>query len=351
MGIPIKATMSGGEATGFAEMRPDDPMASNLLANYSSKNKFINANFGIWQRATSQVNMGGYCVDRHIGNRSNVTAPISRIDLGPANPTGRWGCRISVTATSGTHGCNFGQKIENVGTFSGQQVTLSLKAAADVAGKKLGVRVIQSFGAGGSATVTTEVGVFTLANTHSVQSLSFVVPPISGKILGSDNNDCLWIILDFADSSAHGGQLSGQLGVYDLDYWQLEVGPNSTHLDERDPAVEFMICQRFYQITSMQGVTGVTFTTNGDTRCTRNLRVKMRATPSFGYTGSLDVIGQGPDGTFLNINLGTLSVSASSEIVAIGGVSNIVPLQAGGGVVTWGDNRANFCNIHTDAEL
>jgi len=70
---------------------------------------------------------------------------------------------------------------------------------------------------------------------------------VSGKIVGTDNNDNLHVLIDFADSSAYGGQLSGQVGTFDLDYWQIEVGEVATPLEIRPRAVEFALCQRFYE--------------------------------------------------------------------------------------------------------
>lgn len=316
---------------------------------------FINGDFRFWHRWPSgaAVSMAGYRADRFIGNLSNVTGTLSRLDFGPGNKTGRYGVRIVIASPTGSHGANYSQKLEGVGTLSGQQVVLSIKCKASVAGKKFGVRIFQEFGTGGGASTltSTEIGVFEFPSTMNVVEIPFVMPSIAGKVVGTSGTDCVWVVVDLIDTVGYGGQLQGQTGTYDFDYWKIEPGSVATEFELRPDAVELELCQRYCETLSMTGMVGVTFTTNGDTRSARPFKTKKRSNPSLTYTGYLFVIGFGGAGIFLNVDLGSLNFSANTDAVKLGGVGNITALQPHGGVVTWGDSGGGACVVLADSEL
>jgi hypothetical protein len=123
------------------------------------RNAIINGNFDIWQRGTSFSNPigGAYLADRwlHGFDGTGSTRTISRqsFTLGqtdvPNEPTYFLGYNQSVAGTGATV-TNIQQRIEDVRTFAGQQVTLSFYAKAASAITLPEIVIQQGFGTGGS---------------------------------------------------------------------------------------------------------------------------------------------------------------------------------------------------------
>lgn len=117
---------------------------------------------------------------------------------------------------------------------------------------------------------------------------------------------------------------------------QLEAGPVNT-LFKRQYASDIVVqCQRYYQVLSVLGLTGMTFTSNGDTRSGIPLLVPMR-TSTLAVTcseSSLNVVGFGLSGNFTNVALGLTGFGSSSTEIRITG-TNTANVTAAGSVVQW----------------
>lgn len=122
---------------------------------------------------------------------------------------------------------------------------------------------------------------------------------------------------------------------------QLEVGTINTPF-ERHKYSEFLEqCQRYYQVITVQGLNGMTYTSNGDTRCTIPLHTKMRvaATGISCNETALNVIGFGVSSgsvcaLFTNVSMPIGSYQPSIDTLRIASVTT-TNLTAGGNTVIW----------------
>jgi hypothetical protein len=178
----------------------DDAQVSSLnggpLAGF--RNRIINGNFDIWQRGTSHSTNGYGSADRWNNGIIGSACTVSRqpFTLGQTDVPGEplYFCRMAVTSVAGAgNRANLQQRIEDVRTFAGQQVTVSFWAKADAA-KPISVELIQSFGSGGSPSASVEtIGTTktTLSTSWQKVTVTATVPSISGKTLGTNGNSWL----------------------------------------------------------------------------------------------------------------------------------------------------------------
>lgn len=217
------------------------------------RNKLINGGFDIWQRGISQTSDGYGSDDRWFNGNSGTTKTASRqtFTVGqtdvPGNP--KYFSRTVVTSVAGASNyCFKRQGVEGVATLSGQTATLSFWAKAD-ASKNMAIEFRQSFGTGGSpsADVTT-VATVSLTASWARYSVTVNIPSISGKILGTDNNDNLqiWLWFDAGSSfNSRTNSLGQQSGTFDIANVQLEAGAQATPFEQRPIGTELNLCQRY----------------------------------------------------------------------------------------------------------
>jgi hypothetical protein len=144
------------------------------------------------------------------------------------------------------------QKIEGVSTLAGQTVTLSFWAKAD-SNKSIATEFVHNFGTGGSpSTAITGIQVVTHNLTASWQKFTATVaiPSISGKTIGSDNNDYISFAFWFdagSDYNSRTNLLGQQSGTFDIAQVQLEEGTVATPFEHRPIGVELSLCQRYFE--------------------------------------------------------------------------------------------------------
>ena len=210
------------------------------------RNVIINGGFDVSRRGTIWLNAtgSGYYVDRWIAAVSGSgSANIYQIAFAPGqtavpgNP--HYYLRYDKTVKD-TLGIILRQKIEDVATLSGGKATLSFYARANNT-KSMGVRLIQSFGTGGSPSsdvyIATQSTNFT--TNWSLHSFTFDVPSILGKVRGTDGNDCL--IVDFIEQ--------GTADIITLDFAnvQLEAGSVRTAFEVLPTSLIHTLCERYFQ--------------------------------------------------------------------------------------------------------
>ena len=210
-----------------------------------ARNCIINGNFDIWQRGTtSTVTTAGsnYLTDRYIWNTSGNTTTVSRqaFTVGqtdvPYEPT--YFHRIQITAAVAAQ-LSLEQRVEDVRTLAGRTATLSFYAKG-AAGFILNYSVAQNFGTGGSPSGGVSVGSGTVSLTTSWQkfTITFNVPSISGKTLGTNNDHFLQVVWQMPASATN---------TFDLAQVQLEAGTVATPFERRFIGQELALCQRYYQ--------------------------------------------------------------------------------------------------------
>lgn len=209
------------------------------------RNKIINGNFDIWQRGTTQTASvaGSYFVaDRFSWNPQGNTITTSRQQFTtgqtsvPNEPT--YFHRMQVTASAATQP-SLEQCIESVTTLANKQATLTFWAKG-ASNFNLTCSVSQNFGTGGSpsSSVTNVISTVSLTTSWQKFTLTFSVPSISGKTIGSDNNDNLKIVWQMPANSNN---------TFDIAQVQLEEGPTATSFEQRPISLELSLCQRYFE--------------------------------------------------------------------------------------------------------
>ena len=311
-------------------------MSSNAreLAGYASslpnfRNKLINGTFDFWQRGTSQTSSGYGSADRWNNNHSgsSKTASQQAFTVGqtevPDNP--KYYLRTVVTSSTGAaNNCSTQQRIEGVTTLAGQTVTLSFWAKAD-SNKDIATEFTQDFGTGGSPSSRVDgIGVTTHSLTTSWQkfTVTSAMPSISGKTIGTDNNDYIRVLFFFeagSDFNSRTNSLGHQSGTFDIAQVQFEKGTVATPFEHRPISVELSLCQRYYNKLSPRYMAGQ-FLISGEVASQFvSFPVQMRASPTVTY-GSVQI--RENSGGFANV-----SVSGNNGISASG--INLVVSQSG----------------------
>ena len=208
----------------------------------AGKNKIINGDFGVWQRGTSFTATNIYCADRfrndYDGSGTRTTTQQS-FTPGSAPVSGyeaQYYLQVVQAATSGQTYSSNSYRGEDVRTYAGQTVTVSFWAKADAA-RQIGVDTIQFFGSGGSANVTTTIQYVTLSTSWTRYALTFSIPSITGKTIGSGN---FWQV-DFL-YTLNTAQTISLWGV------QVEAGSVATAFQTATGTLqgELAACQRYF---------------------------------------------------------------------------------------------------------
>lgn len=326
------------------------------------KNMLINGDFGIWERRTSgRVGIGAgslgseaYFADRFSASALNCNLDVSRGIVGAGAtslpPRVTNAILYNVNSLGSNPAAWSGQRIENVRSAQGQ-VTLSMWLNGD-AGRKVGVRAIQQFGSGGSASVTTEAGLIDCPTTPTFVQITFTIPSTAGKAVGA--NSSLYLVIDLC-GSGYGGQIANQAGAFAISEIQLESGESATGFERLPEAVQRVNCQRFCIVdrngsngTSRMNVGPAFFFGSGSAYVTYNFAQQMRAVPAV-------TISPASNWRVLN-GSGATNVSAiSATEVSVNRMTVVATVsgQAAGsaGILQSIDGATNGIGIILDAEL
>jgi hypothetical protein len=288
-----------------------DAGAPESLGFTAGKNKFINGDFGVNQRNFSSTTTDGdYTFDRWRCALASgtVTWSSQTFTPGAAPVAGYEGKNFLRSVVSGqtTQGqfAFIAQRIEDVRSFAGQTVTVSFWAKAASGTPKIGITRQQNFGSGGSpsATVETNAGLVSAITTSWARySVSFAVPSISGKTIGTTANTSYLSIWLVTSAGTDYTSLMGAVGLQNntIDIWgvQIEAGSTATAFQTATGTIqgELAACQRYYlRETASASYTFSVFAPSGLTSSTTRLiayttfPVQMRTVPiSVEYGGSL----------------------------------------------------------------
>ena len=237
-----------------------------------TNNAIINGNFDIWQRGTSFTG-SEYGADRWVHTRTGTTHTATRraFTLGqtdvPGEPT--YFIRTVVSSVAGaTNRSNLQQRIEDVRTFAGQQVTVSFWAKVN-ATKNIAIEIEQHFGTGGSPSAfVTAIGVTKVSIGTSWQKVTVTasIPSISGKTLGSNGDSSLRFTIWFDAGSTYNARtdsLGQQSGTFEIAQVQVEPGDVATTFERRPIGTELALCQRYYQKSYSLNTSPGTITNDG----------------------------------------------------------------------------------------
>lgn len=208
----------------------------------SAENILINGGFDIWQRGTSFTTTG-YTADRWHADEATGAFTVSQQSfvLGQMDVPGQPEFFIEYDMTSGSASApTLAQRVEDVRTLAGVTATLSFYAKVASGTLLVTPRLRQNFGTGGSPStdVDTDASNITITSSWQLFEVTFTVPSISGKTLGTDDNDYLSAMLVLPTSSTF------TLSVSQI---KMEAGEVATAFVPKSIGDVTALCQRYYQ--------------------------------------------------------------------------------------------------------
>jgi hypothetical protein len=235
-----------------------------LLSAFSNPNLLINSNFTIAERGNSQTSSGYGSADRWLNAHSGGDKTTSRFEFQvghtevPDSPR-HYLRTVVFNQSNAAHFASSEQRIESVRTAAGQQVTLSFYAKSGLAGAFMSVDLVQFFGTGSSSSTIEGIGATKIALTQSYAkyTITFNVPSIALKVIGTNNDDYLAVRFwysagsTFNDSTA---SLGLQVAVIDITTVKLEIGSVATKYIQPPIRDEIRACRRYYETYRLTGV-------------------------------------------------------------------------------------------------
>jgi len=293
-----------------------------------TENLIINGAMQFAQRDTSGTGDGYVAVDRWRNNVNGGTVTQSRqaFTLGDkfGNNNPKHYLRQVVTGqTAANHYGITNQRIEDVRSYAGETVTVLGWVKRSAGAGDVVAEFVQNFGTGGSPSDTNNsISITDISVTSSWEPFAAVmaVPSITGKTLGSDNNDFLGLNL-WSSSGSDLNARTNSLGIQTVtvEYWGIHI-KRGTHAAaealnyvQPEPGPEFMKCQRYYEKGKMfvQG----SYTGGNHTLGTSVvLAVVKRANPTFG----LSIIGSGSYSSSLAAQAASTSSIGFNAIMSSG---------------------------------
>ena len=269
------------------------------------RNKIINGDFGINQRAfTSTTTNGAYGFDRWVigYNSGTLTYSSQTFTVGSPAATGyespTFARVVSASQTGAGHYAIINQKIEDVRTLANSTVTISFWAKAGSGTPKVGIEIEQYFGLGGSpsANVETAFGAVTLSTSWARYSVTATIPNINGKTIGTTANTSFALLNLWVSSGSSFNTRSSNIGTQNntFDFWgvQVERGSVATPFEQRPIGTELALCQRYYEksynydvapgTSTIVGAYSADSTSHGDNTSVNTITFKVtkRVTPT-----------------------------------------------------------------------
>ena len=263
VGFPVKADYVTGDVLTANNMNDLSGTLNTIQSvEYAAgKNRIINGDFRINQRgATSFTTTSTFIADRFDSAiTGDGTVTFSRQAFTPgtaplASYEGTDYVRIVTTGqTTSASQARMRQKIESVRELANQPVTISFYAKASTGTPSIAAYISQSFGTGGSpsSAVDTPFGKKSITTSWARYSFTATLPSISGKTIGTNNNDVLNVgIIVSAGSDFNTAFSSIGIQSNTFDIWGVQVGASSTASDFATATGtiqgELAACQRYY---------------------------------------------------------------------------------------------------------
>jgi hypothetical protein len=241
------------------------------------RNKLINGDFNFWQRGTVFGSANGYTADRwNLSPGSGNTSGVQRGVFVPSQHPEEDAFYLTWSRSVATSTAYLYQPIEDVRTLAGKKVTATFYASAN-ANTELRIYLAQVFGSGGAPSAAVILSPLTVALTaaHVKFSMTFDLPTLAGKTIGTDNNSYLQFVFQ-RDHTA-----TNPLTAVHISHVSLVEGDTT---QEREPfsrrhiAQEASLCERYYQI--LAGYQRYLASAAGNWSETIPYRTLMRAAPT-----------------------------------------------------------------------
>lgn len=230
-----------------------------ITARIAGKNALINGGFGFWQRGTSFTSSGTtgsrYTADRwsiNGGGGASITIAANALasaDYDKVENLDKQLPKITIGSdSSASHFAVLEQRIENVHTFAGETITVSFRTFIPAGGSRyIAIEMQQDF----KGTAVSGIGSkkFQLQPGWTTVSHTVTMPSTVGKTMTQGHNVTLSFWLSGGSNwngrnDNLGAQPAGDLYITDV---QVERGTVRTAFENRHPAVELLLCQRYYE--------------------------------------------------------------------------------------------------------
>ena len=255
-GLGVPAGGSTGQVLAKVSATDNDTAWVNQSAPAANvTNAIINGGFEVAQRGTSFSSpaTGAYTLDRWpiFFDGTGATRTISQQShtLGqtavPGEPKNFLRLAQTVAGSGGTYN-EYLYHIEGVRKFAGKTVTLTLYATLSTGPANITYGLAQVFGTGGSPSTAVNVSTQTasVGTAFTKWQATFAVPSISGKTLGTNNDDYLQLSISLPLNSTF---------TFDLSRVSLRVGDVTAEADPFIPRSfqdEWLLCQRYCQLNA-----------------------------------------------------------------------------------------------------
>lgn len=231
----------------------DNAVIADSRLHLGLRNAIRNGDMGVAQRGVGAFSVAGITLDGWKMNLTGGTFNVSQVSFGSTFPPFSYALHC-VTAGQSAAGdfSQIDQRIEDVRTFAGKQVTLSFWANATVGTPKIGINVQQIFGTGGSpsAAVDVVISAIQIASAGMTRySVTFTVPSIAGKTIGTNNDNYLRIIFWLSAGATfvvNASAIGIQNATIDIVGIQLEEGPVATPFERLPQQMQLAWCQRYF---------------------------------------------------------------------------------------------------------
>lgn len=303
----------------------------------SNPNYLINGGFEINQRGVASVNTdSAFAVDNW---QCKVTGSVHTLSqqpftIGQTSVPGepKYFLRSVVTSSAGNgNGAWIKHAFEGVRTVAGKTVTLSFYAQTTTAPKPISIEFGQNFGTGGSPSETVNrisITKLTISTSWTKYTVTVSIPSISGKTLGTANNDFTFFILWLdagSDLNARTDSLGQQSGTFEFANVKLEAGTVATPFRVPTYAEELQKCQRYLlPVGTKTGVyeviaTGMAYSAT-QVYLVYPFKVQMRAAPTlvapsnfanFRISDGVTVTDLSENPTVLSTNIGSTIINAT----------------------------------------
>lgn len=233
----------------------------DAIVQHQYPNLLINGDFNIWQAGTFS-NVSGYnSADQwYLWFSGGSTASIQKVDfpVGQSLEGNPKSC-ANINYTYFDNSSEFvllDNKIEDVTLLSGSTITVTFYAYNSSGTKPISVTIYQNFGTGGSPSaeviVPSSQKINVLSTGWSKYSLTFTLPSIYGKILGTNPNTSFtrirfWISAgsNFDGQTAALGHQSGGLWLSRI---KVEANSSFSGYDKVDYPRDYLLCKRYYEV-------------------------------------------------------------------------------------------------------
>jgi len=209
------------------------PLDSTAKLNYTYRNKFINGDFSVWQRGVNlALASPEYTADRWY---ATIVGAVTRQAFSAGESELLDNDEYYLRLTPAAYGTvSLQQRIEDVRTLAGKQVTLTFWARA-TGGTTLTATATQDFGSGGSIAVVTPLGTATLLTSWSKHTITLTLPSVASKTIGTGGDHFVAIKLEISAATI------------DLAHIQLEQGPLATDFEKKPAGEELRLAKRYYE--------------------------------------------------------------------------------------------------------